>query len=138
MNSEAKSHHHILPLRTYMAVAGALMVLTVVTVAVSFVDMGGWNAVMAVFIAAIKASLVALFFMHLKYDKKINAIVFLAAILFLAIFLSFTFFDILSRGQIYTEVERPIMDKAAMYDAIPADSMTAGHDDTLTVGNDGN
>lgn len=133
MNSEAISHYHVLPLRTYMAVAGALMILTVVTVAVSFVNLGGWNAVTAVFIAAVKASLVALFFMHLKYDKKINAVVFLMAILFLAIFLSFTFFDILSRGDIYSEVERPIKGKAVIYDTMPFDSKSAGHDDSLTV-----
>lgn len=136
MNPEAKSHYHVLPLRIYMAVAGALMVLTVVTVVVSFVNLGGWNAVTAVFIAALKASLVALFFMHLKYDKKINAIVFLAAILFLAIFLSFTFFDVLSRGHIYNEVEKPIKSKAAMYDAISSDSTRVGTVDTIQVKND--
>lgn len=137
MNSGIRMQIHILPLRTYLAVAGALLVLTAMTVAVSYINLGGWNAVMAVFIAAIKASLVALFFMHLKYDKKINAIIFLAAILFLAIFLSFTFFDILSRGQIYTEVEKPINDKAGMYNAIPADSTNAPIFDSINVENNG-
>lgn len=130
-------HIHILPIRTYLAVAGVLLVLTAVTVAVSYIDLGGWNAVMAVFIAAVKASLVALFFMHLKYDKKINAVIFLAAILFLAIFLSLTFFDVLSRGRIYTEVEKPIRDKAAMYDTLPVDSTSNAYRDSVGVTNGG-
>jgi cytochrome c oxidase subunit 4 len=126
MSTHEQSHQHILPLKTYLAVAGALMVLTVVTVAVSYVDLGGWNAVVAVFIAAIKASLVALFFMHLKYDNKVYLIIFLTSILFLALLLSLTFFDILTRGDIYKEVEHPIQEKAAMYEKLEGDS-TAVH-----------
>lgn len=125
MDAHSQNSHHILPLKTYLGVAGVLMVFTVITIAISFVDLGGWNAVVAVFVAAIKATLVAMYFMHLKYDKKINLIIFLTAILFLAIFLSLTFFDVISRGYIYDEVERPIKDNAAMYDKVEADTTTS-------------
>jgi len=127
MSSEAATQHKILPLRTYLIVAGCLIALTGITVEVSFINLGGWNAVAAVFIAAIKASLVALFFMHLKYDKKINAMIFMTAILFFALFLSLTFFDVLSRGDIYTEVENPIRKNSAMYDSLKVDTTAVEH-----------
>jgi cytochrome c oxidase subunit 4 len=134
MSTHDNSFHHIIPLKIYLAVAGALLVLTAVTVGVSFIDLGGWNAVVAVFVAAIKATLVALFFMHLKYDKKINLIVFLTAILFLTIMLTFTFFDIISRDDIYTEVGKPINDKAAMYDQLKSDTTAVHHEsDSIPV-----
>jgi cytochrome c oxidase subunit 4 len=58
---------HIVPLRAYIGVAAALFVLTVVTVAVSFVNLGGWNVVVALLIASVKSTLVAMVFMHLLY-----------------------------------------------------------------------
>ncbi len=74
--------------RTAIAVFVALLGLTVVTVLVSYLDLGLWNAVVALLIASVKASLVALFFMHLKGESRLVwgfalfPIVFLALILF--------------------------------------------------------
>ncbi len=81
-------HETANPRRTGLAVFFALLALTVVTVSVSYVDLGLWNAVVALVIASVKASLVALFFMHLKsedrlvWDFALVPIVFLALIIF--------------------------------------------------------
>jgi cytochrome c oxidase subunit IV len=57
--------------KTYIIVWGSLLVLTVVTWAVSYIHLGIFNAVVALTIASVKASLVALFFMHLKNEKEL-------------------------------------------------------------------
>jgi cytochrome c oxidase subunit 4 len=67
--------------------AVALVILTVLTVAAKLIDLGPLNLYIAMFIAVIKAALVCLFFMHLKYDRPFNSIVFIASVLFMALFL---------------------------------------------------
>jgi cytochrome c oxidase subunit IV len=84
---------HIVPLRVLLAVFAVLLALTFVTVAATWFDAGGWALAIALGIATVKASLVALYFMHLRYDNPFYAVVFLAALLFLAIFLSLTLLD---------------------------------------------
>lgn len=64
---------HIVPFKIYLGVFLALLVLTVITVVVSVtVDVGHWNIVLAMAIASVKAMLVALFFMHLKFEDPIT------------------------------------------------------------------
>ncbi len=75
----------------------ALLVLTVVTVGVSYIDMGFFNVPIALGVACLKVSLVLLFFMHLKYEGKAIVISFLSTIGFLAIMISFTFWDVAFR-----------------------------------------
>jgi cytochrome c oxidase subunit IV len=75
----------------------ALLILTVLTVVAAGIDFGSGNVVIALTIATIKASLVALFFMHLRYDKPVNAIIAMAGFLFLGIFLMFCLLDAESR-----------------------------------------
>lgn len=106
---------HIVPLGTYLSVASALFVLTVITVMVAQVDLGGWNVVVALFVAGCKATLVALFFMHLLYDKKIYLVILLVSVLFLMIFMSFTMFDTMTRDQIYEIRSGQINKKAIIY-----------------------
>ncbi|MBN1479921.1 hypothetical protein EH223_18515 [candidate division KSB1 bacterium] len=113
---------HILPIKAYLGVAGALFILTMVTVAVSYINLGGWNAVVAVSIASFKVSLVALFFMHLKYDNKINLFIFLIGISFVTLFIIFTMFDTLRRADIYEIKAKPIKEKAHIYERAPDDS----------------
>lgn len=126
MNSQTSGHaHHVLPLKTYLGVAAALLVLTVVTVVVAQIELGAWNIAVALAIAAIKASLVAFFFMHLYYDNKFYFIVFTIGILFLALFIGFTMIDTERRGDLYEEVARPINNKAAIYRK--ADTTATGH-----------
>ena len=66
-----------MPLSLYLKVFVALLILTVITVAVSQFDFGEYNLIVAMIIAAIKATLVALYFMHLRYDNKIYMIIIL-------------------------------------------------------------
>ena len=61
---------HIVPFRVYLGVFIALLVLTVVTVGVTRFDFGSFNIVVAMVIASIKATLVACYFMHLKFENK--------------------------------------------------------------------
>lgn len=110
------SANHIVPLKIYLGIGTALFVLTGITVAVSFVQLGGWNVVVALGLATIKASLVAMIFMHLRYDKKIYLVVVLTAILFLAIFITFTMFDTMARDQLYQIKAEPINKNAVIYD----------------------
>lgn len=75
----------------------ALLFLTATTVAVSYVDFGAANVVVALAIATIKGTLVALFFMHLLHDKPVNGLIAAAGFLFLGLFLMFTLLDFDSR-----------------------------------------
>ena len=84
---------HVIPVRLLLGVFAALMVLTVLTVAVSYFDFGAVNLLVALGVATAKATLVALFFMHLLYDKPFNAIVFVIGIGFLGLFLAVTMLD---------------------------------------------
>ena len=90
------SHEHGGP-KTYTRNLIGLLILTVITVVVAGFDFGSANVVIALTIASLKASLVALFFMHLRWEKKINAIIAVAGFLFLGLFLLFSALDMKSR-----------------------------------------
>lgn len=83
--------------KTYLAVLVALLILTVITVAVAGFDFGNWNVIVALTIATIKGALVVLYFMHLRHDKMINSIIFLSALLFLSFLLILCLIDVNSR-----------------------------------------
>jgi len=121
------SHHHIVPLRVYLLVGLLLYVLTAITVAVSLIQLGSWNIIVALSIAGIKATLVAMIYMHLRYDKKIFMIIFLVAVMFLVLFISITMIDSLGRGEINPEDKGEIRKEAVIYQSdslnIPADSL---------------
>lgn len=82
---------------TYAAVWGVLVVLTAVTVLVSYVDLGAMNVVVALFIASVKASLVALYFMHLRHEDRLVWGFALTPILFLVLIIAGTLSDTLFR-----------------------------------------
>jgi cytochrome c oxidase subunit 4 len=85
---------HIVPKRVLLTVFGVLLVLTIVTVAVTHVDLGkSWNLFVAMTIAAVKASLVCLYFMHLRYDKLMHSIMIITALLFFTLFVGFALMD---------------------------------------------
>ena len=69
------------------------MGLTVLTVAATWVDLGTANLWIALGIATVKASLVALDFMHLRYDHPFNGFIFVAALAFLTLFLGLVLLD---------------------------------------------
>ena len=83
--------------RAGVAVFVALLVLTAVTVLVSYIDLGLWNTVVALLVASAKASLVALFFMHLKGESRLVWGFALVPIVFLALILLGTLSDTMLR-----------------------------------------
>ena len=89
-------HETVHPPMSYKALAAVLvtlLLLTVVTVAVSYVDLGFFNVPVALGVACLKVTLVLLFFMHLKYDKIFHTVIFVSAILAAALFVGFTMMD---------------------------------------------
>ena len=89
---------HVVPTKVYFAVFAALLVLTATTTAISFVDLGPWNTVVALGIAFVKATLVALFFMHVKYSPPLTRIVVAGGLFWLAILIALTLSDFMTRG----------------------------------------
>ncbi len=90
---ETTAAGHVVPLRVLATVWGTLLALTALTVAAAGVDLGSYNLGVAMLIATVKATLVLLFFMHLRYDRPILAIVFVTALLFVALFVSIALLD---------------------------------------------
>lgn len=84
---------HVMPFRVLVTVFVALLVLTVATVAVTWVDLGQFNLWLAMAIATVKASLVALYFMHLRYDNPFNGLILIVGLGFLALFLGLVLLD---------------------------------------------
>ncbi|MBT8345662.1 MAG: cytochrome C oxidase subunit IV family protein [Desulfofustis sp.] len=78
-------------------ILGGLVVLTGVTVGVSYIDWGFLNVPIALFVASSKATLVLLFFMHIKFEGMVIKVSFISTMLFLAIMISFTFWDVAFR-----------------------------------------
>jgi cytochrome c oxidase subunit 4 len=93
-------HAHVSSAFFYMAVFGALIALTIATVAQSYVDLGKLNLAVVILIASIKASLVVSFFMHLRWDNKFNALMFVSGIFFIGVFFAYTFNDTERRGEL--------------------------------------
>ena len=89
---------HIVPLRIYVLIFLALIVLTGVTTWVAFVDLGPWNTIVALAIAVTKMTLVILYFMHLRYGHGLTRLVVLASFMFLAILIGLTMADSLTRS----------------------------------------
>jgi cytochrome c oxidase subunit 4 len=84
---------HVASVKLLLGVWAALMIGTWLTVAASNVDLGWLNIWIGLGIATGKATLVGLYFMHLRWDKPFNAFVFLAAFLFLFLFIGFAMMD---------------------------------------------
>jgi cytochrome c oxidase subunit 4 len=84
---------HLVPMWILFAVGGALLVLTAITVAVRYIDVGEFNMVIALGVAVIKATLVALFFMHLKWDRPFNLLTFVGSMVFVILMMAFCMMD---------------------------------------------
>jgi len=98
-----KQHHHILPTKVALGIGGALLGLTAITVGVAHIDLGKFNFFIAMLVATVKAFLVAMFFMGLKYDRRENGVIFVTSLLFLAIFIVLTSTDLFFRGDVYVK-----------------------------------
>ena len=106
---------HIIPLKTYLAVAISLIIMTAITVIVSFIDLGALNIMVALVIASVKALLVGFFFMHLFWDNKLYLLIFSVGLLFLTIFLTLTMFDTATRGSVNEETKGPIKQQSVNF-----------------------
>jgi cytochrome c oxidase subunit 4 len=124
---DGSAHSHVATVRFYVGIFSALVVLTILTVKVSYYDFGAANTVVALLIATAKASLVAAFFMHLRHDSLFNTLALLAAFLFLAIFILLTYDDTSRRGQIDPDYGGTIMPQTGLAapGAMPATTETA-------------
>jgi cytochrome c oxidase subunit 4 len=89
---------HVLAPRTYVTVFGALLFLLLVTVAAAALDLGPMNFVVAMAIAAVKATLIVLVFMHVRYGSRLTWVFAGAAFLWLGILLALSLSDYLTRG----------------------------------------
>ena len=88
---------HIVTRKTYVVIWALLMLFTALTFGLSYLDLGPWSAVIAVVIAATKATIIALFFMHIKYADRLTKVVALAALFWLGIMFVLTGSDFFTR-----------------------------------------
>ena len=93
---------HAVPVRVLLTVFALLMLFTFITVAVTWIDLGSFNVWLALLIAVVKAALVALYFMHLRWDSPINGIVLILGFAFVALFIGVTLIDARAYQENYT------------------------------------
>jgi cytochrome c oxidase subunit 4 len=98
MSAHEKHEDHIVPISVYLAVFFTLIALTWVTAWVSTIDLGRMNIFVALSIAVFKASLVVLFFMHVKYGTKLTKMIVGAGFFWLILLLFITMADIWTRS----------------------------------------
>ncbi len=89
--------HHVVSWRVYVVIFLALAVLTVVTVQAAGHDFGSFNTLIALGIASIKATLVILFFMHVRYSPRLTTLVLFSGFVWLGILILLTVADYVSR-----------------------------------------
>jgi cytochrome c oxidase subunit 4 len=96
-----ENHEHVSPVSMYLKVLFGLFILTGLTYAVSYADLGPASLPVAMIVAAMKATLVCAFFMHLLHDDKFHVFIFVASLGFVAIFFAFTIFDLEARDRLH-------------------------------------
>ncbi len=97
-SAHAQGEHHIVPVRIYLFVFAALMVLTFVTWRIAYIDLGWFNIYAALTIAVIKASLVVLYFMHVRYSTVLTKMIVAAGFVWLLIMFFMTMSDLATRN----------------------------------------
>ena len=96
--NEQHAEHHIMPVRTYIMVYIALMILLALTVGAAFIDLGPLNLVVALAIAVTKAVLIVLFFMHIRYANPLSRLFAGIGFFWLLILFSQTLADYITRN----------------------------------------
>jgi cytochrome c oxidase subunit 4 len=89
---------HVVPKKLYILIFAALIALTGLTTGVAFINLGKWNTVAALVISVCKASLVVLFFMHLRWSSGLLRVVVASSLLWLAILIGLTLSDVFTRN----------------------------------------
>jgi cytochrome c oxidase subunit 4 len=99
-SSSGTTHHHddhgiahAVPPVVLLSVFSMLIALTILTVALTNVELGAWEIWVSMGIATAKASLVALYFMHLRYDNPLNGLILITSLIFVALFIGITLMD---------------------------------------------
>ncbi len=95
---EHESHHHIVSPVVYIVIGATLLVLTGITVAASYVEMGIFNPIVALGIAVLKATLVVLFFMHVKYSSRLTKLTVAAGLFTFVVLVGMTLADYFTRA----------------------------------------
>jgi cytochrome c oxidase subunit IV len=95
--TDTHGEHHVVPIPTYLVVFAALMILLVLTLVAASQDLGEWNLVIAITIAVIKALLIVLYFMHLRWSSYLVRVFAGAALFWLTILFVLTLQDYFSR-----------------------------------------
>ena len=98
MSVPVEHEHHIVGPKTYLLILGALMVLTATTTGAAFIDMGVFNPIIALAIAVLKAVLVILFFMHIRYSTKVMMLTVGAGFFTFLVLVTMTLSDYISRN----------------------------------------
>ena len=93
----SENAHHPSP-RLYLLILTCLVIGTIITWRVAFIDLGIWNPVVALAIACTKATLVILFFMHVRYSSTLTKITVAAGFFWLLILITLSLSDYLTRG----------------------------------------
>ena len=97
IKSSHADKHHIVSLPTYFAIYVALLVLLGATVGVYYLNLGFWSIAIGVLIAVVKAVLILLYFMHVRFSSKLVMVFAVAGFIWLAIMIGLTFSDYISR-----------------------------------------
>ena len=111
---------HVVSLPVLLGTWFALIVLTVVTVAATYIDIGSLNIVLAMAIAVVKSAFVVLFFMHLRWDKPFHSIIFISSTAFVALFIAFALMDTREYAETKISGYAPDMELAAQEAAAAA------------------
>ncbi len=96
--AHGEDEHHIVSWRVYLAIVLILLAATGTTAAVSYVDLGIFNAVVALAIGVTKATLVVLFFMHVKYSTKLTKLTVASGIFTFLVLIGMTLADYITRA----------------------------------------
>ncbi len=94
--------HHIVSVKTYSMVIGALFVLMAATVGAAFIDLGGFNPILALMIAVSKALLIVLIFMNVYFSTRLTQIFVASCFFWLTFLFGMMIIDFLSRGLVTT------------------------------------
>ncbi len=92
------STEHIVPIRIYLVIFSVLVVLTAVTVTVAYIDLGPLNVIVMLLIAVLKATLVVLYFMHVRFTNRVTQLAAASGFVWLLIMFGLTLSDYFTRG----------------------------------------
>src|SRR5580698_7961338 len=93
-------HAHVASIKFYVGILAILITLTLLTVGVASIHLGPLNLAVAIAIASAKATLVVMFFMHLKYDNRFNATIVICSLMFIGVFFAYTMNDTDTRAEL--------------------------------------